>query len=212
MELDALKTIWLKTAEDQLPVQALSQEDIRQAIEQKSTTVISKIRKRLKLKIWMQSLIGIVGICLAVFLLSRGERLIGVVYSLLFFMLLGLAIHKLQHYRLIVEFQKSSVSVRDTILRIIEIMQKVIFAHILTTVALAVLLAAVFSYLSLEKLDRFSGWLQSLIVLAIVVGMPGIFYLIAKQGQYKMFGKYLQTLKEYLHELESENESKNLEK
>ncbi|MEP5611362.1 MAG: hypothetical protein ABJP45_03900 [Cyclobacteriaceae bacterium] len=208
MELDALKTIWLKTAKDQLTAQELNKEDILLAIEQKSNTVISKIRKRLTLKIWMQSLIGVIGICLAVFLLSKGERLIGVVYFFVFLLLLGLAIHKFQHYRLIVEFQKSSAPVRATILRIIEIMQKVIFAQILTTVALAVVFAILFSYLSLEKIDKLAGWLQGLIVLAIAIGTPGIFYLIAKRGQHKMFGKYLQTLREYLHELEFENELK----
>lgn len=206
MELDALKTIWLKTAEKQVSSDALNRADILAAIEQKSNTVISQIRKRLKFKIWMQSLVGILGIYLAIQLLFKEEDILGISYFVVFTTLIVLAVHKMKHYKMIVEFQKESTSVRNTVLRIIEIMNKVIHAQILTAVILATLFAVLLSYLGLRKMDGIVIWVQTMIILVIAIGTPGIFYLIAKRGQQKMFGRYLQTLATYLDELDTENE------
>ncbi len=203
MELEALKTIWLKTFDRQ--TETLSRDDIRRATEKKSTTVISKIRKRLQFKIWVQSLIGAFGTVLSIFLLLEREFAFGLTYLIIFPMVIGLGIHKYQHYRTIVAFQRSSLTLNETLHQIIEIMNKVIRAQILTSVLVGTLFAALFSYIGLTSFEDIALWQQISLVVAIAAGAPFIFYQIAKKGQQKMFGKYLLTLKEYRKELNTKD-------
>ncbi len=207
MELEALKTIWLETLEHKSVSEKLSKDDILHATEQKSNTVISKIRKRLKFKVWAQSLIGAFGTVLAISLLLNDELAFGVTYLIVFPMFLALGIHKLKHYRMIVDFQRASPSLKETISRIISIMNKVISAQILTAVVTGTLFAALFSYMGLEKITGLSLLQQVSMVLLISLISPLLLFQIAKRGQQKMFGKYLKKLKEHLAELDEQNEN-----
>ncbi len=210
MELEVLKTIWLETVEKKSISEELSRDDIRQAIELKSNTVISKIRKRLRFKIWAQTSIGLLGSIMAVTLLLKEEIAFGITYLVVFPMFLALGIHKLKHYRMIIDFQRASPSLRETIFQIIDIVKKVIAAQILTAVITGTVFAALFSYLGLEKITWLEPWQQISMVVLISLISPLLFYKIAKRGQQKMFGNYLKILEENVTELDEQNENQKI--
>ena len=89
-------------------------------------------------------------------------------------------------------------------------MDKVVKAQIYTTVILATVFATLFSYVTLAKYDSISSTQQIFIMGAVTAIAPFLFYFIAKRGQQKMFGDYMQMLRKHLKELGSEeNHNRN---
>jgi len=147
--------------------------------------------------------LGLLGLVLAVFLFSVERETEGVICSILFSTILALGIHKRTQYRTIVDFQKSSNSVRTTLGRITVIMDKVVKAQIYTTVILATVFTLLLSYLRIIQEVSIPFGQQILVLSLIAIVAPILFYFIAKRGQKKMFGNYIQTLKDYSKELDT---------
>ena len=206
MENSDLKTIWQLTVHKQSSIEPLSKEDIRMAIEKKSNSVISKISKRLKLKIWIQMGLGILGLLLVTYLFLAEKESAEITYFFIFSTILALGIHKRTQHRTIVNFQESSYPLRTTLTRVTAIMEKVVKAQIYTVVILATALVLLFLYSTISKEDSIQSAQQFLIIGVAAIIVPFLSYFVAKRGQQKLFGNYIQMLKEYSKELDTSGE------
>ena len=204
MEYSDLKTIWKLTTDRQSFGYQMSREDVDLAIRRKSSTVISKIRARLKLKILIQTTMGILGLVFSAYAFQNGMKEIAVMQALLFSTILMLGLHKILNYTRIVTFQKSSDPLKTSLIRITNIMNKVVHAQIYTTVTLATLAVVLVAIFRLNVDQHLLFRVFTVTAAAIVASI--LFYFVAKRGQKKMFGNYIEMLKDCSNELEMAEE------
>lgn len=213
MEYKDLISIWKIASEKQTSDNQMSIEEVRLALTKRSNTIISKIKRNLKIKMWIQTMMGFLGtIYFAIQLQDKfAEEPKVIMIFLMFLIILALGIHKRINYTKIVNFQKSSEPLRTSLTRITDIMNKVVQAQIYTTVILATFFAVSLTYVYLYADDRLLFDSRIFILGAVAIAAPIFFYFFAKRGQKRMFGDYIQSLKNCANELETTRDDSDSE-
>ncbi|NAS30276.1 hypothetical protein GTQ40_04785 [Flavobacteriaceae bacterium R38] len=213
MELLELKSIWKKAIKQQVDTPNLTAEEVHMLINKKSNTAISKIKREMKFKIWFMGILGVLGMVMSVILLFVGkeEHLLESIFnsveiSVIYFLMsvvIFIFSRRIKTTRdKIREYQRTSLDLKTAIEDVLVLMKKII--------KLAVTIAGImtpffvvwitYTYLYEERVFVFD--IRVLYLLIILIVSHKLFSFLETRVQRKKYGKYIDTLKQCLDELE----------
>lgn len=214
MELEQLKTTWIKTSEDQVTNYQVDREEISWIISKKSNTTISNIKRNMLIKIFLTGFVGIFALstgCIHLFGFIEEplylEKILtvielGVILFTMGCILIGISITNIRFYRRIKEFESSSDSLSITLNNVNGIIESVMWLGISSDLFVTPLVTGFIAYIRLYNREAFILDSRVFALAAIFFGFGVFSFFMNRWTMHKKFGKHLDKLKSYLKELE----------
>jgi len=219
MEWNELKSIW-KKANDQLgPEGRVNETVVQSMIKRRSNTIISRILRLMRLKMWLTSIIGGLVLLMAGWLgvmtdwdevstiygltMTHGQLIVILLISVV--LILSIFIISRSNYKKIRKYQQSTLPLKSNLEAIHKIM-KVHVHH--TALPDAVMIPVVFLFFLWNRLfgeDGFAWDLKVIIILAFLLSSPFWSYRFSKWLQMRKYGEYIEDLKNCIVELEEDS-------
>ena len=216
MELLELKSIWEKATAQEGTGENLTPQQVQLVIKKRSNTAISKIKREMKFKIWFLGFMGALCMIFApvLFFLEKEELPLSSILEPLevciIYFSMGAVIFifsrqiKSTHDK-IVHYQKTSSDLKTSINGIIKLMHKIMKLAVTIGGVMTPLLITWIVFAFLYKDTAFSFDIRILYVLIIAFICHKLFSFLEARIQNKKYGKYVDALKQCLHELETDH-------
>jgi len=213
MELEALKTIWVKVSEEHQKSYSVNEGLIQSMIKQKSNIEIAEIQRTMRTKIVFASLIVLVGIFIVwsmvniedfvVFeqFLSKREGI--VVWSFCTILIAIVALFMTYSYRRISQLLSYSLGVKTTLEQTLKIMKEVFLVGTLSDAVGSPIIMVWVAYVQIYEEQNFVPDQRVWFLLAFGLGMGLLAYFLNRRVQRNKFGSYLNSLKDCLRDLEN---------
>lgn len=223
MEWNELKSIW-KKANDQLGAEdRVSQTVVQSMIKRRSNTIISRILRLMRLKMWLTSIIGGLVLLMAAWLsivtdfkevstiygitMTHGQLILILLISVA--LILSIFVISRSNYKKIRKYQRSALPLKSNLKAIHQIMQTHVHHTALPDAVMIPVVFLFFLWNSLFGGDGFAWDLKIFIILAFLLSSPFWSYRLSKWLQLRKYGEYIEDLKACLNELEGEESPLN---
>ena len=215
MDLLELKSAWTLLQQDVISNDKVDENEILNAVHDKSKSEISKIKRGLHLKFIIASLsiIATTGIAVTSFtnsLFNPLDFIFSAIESATFFLVMAVSISVMvyfnyQAYSQIKSIQNSSLNLKDNLISFIKAMRKAIAFNIFsdTFITPIIFFWVYHAYAFKEHQLGFDSRTVLLFVLPILIGI--LSYFLQRFMQRLKFGKYLDRLTNYLDSLQKKS-------
>lgn len=218
MELEQLKTVWEKKTEHDVEGYFISKEEVQRLISKRSNTSISRIKRKIRNKIFMSGSIGLLLLAFSWYVFIAEERVFDFFVSFsdpasnlemgTFYLVFGLVICFISvfnafSYRKILIIEKRKSDLKSSIKNILAILQNAIRVKIYSDTL--VVPATVLVLVIVDLVRGIVIFPNATILLSFVLGaivVATFSYFITKYSQHKRYGSQIRALEECLEELE----------
>lgn len=220
MELEQLKTVWKKTTARESEGYFVSDEEVQRLIGKRSNTTISKVKRKIKIKVFMAGGIGLLLLAFASYVFIAEDRVFDFFVSFsdtasnlemgTFYLVFGLVVCFISlfnafSYRKILKIEKRKSDLKSSIKNILAILQNAIRVKIYSDTL--VVPCTVLVLIIIDLIRGIGIFPNATILLLFVLGavvFATFSYFLAKYSQNKRYGSQIRALEECLEELEEE--------
>ncbi|GAB5408364.1 MAG: hypothetical protein BalsKO_07290 [Balneolaceae bacterium] len=211
MELEHLKSVWEKTSNEFGEGYFISEESMRELIQKKSNTAISKVKRQMKQKVFYSGSIAVFMMGFSVLSFTKVELLFDKVSNLetgIFYLIFGLviafiSIFNAYSYRKIHQIEQYESDLKSSIKNVIKILNSAMNAKIFSdtfVLPFTILVLAIVAYV--RGIGAFTSPKLILVSLLVSVIMGLLSYFLSKRGQCSRYERQLNALEETLKELD----------
>lgn len=214
MELEQLKSVWEKTSNELGQGYFISEESIRELIQKKSNTAISKVKRQMRKKVFYAGSISVFMLGFSILAFNKDELFFDKVSNLetgIFYLIFGLVIAFISvfnafSYKKINQIEQYESDLKSSIKSVIKVLNSAMNAKIFSdtfVLPFTILVLAIVAYVkgigafTSPKLILFS------LFVSIIIGLFSYFF--SKRGQCSRYERQLNTLEDSLKELEEIN-------
>jgi len=218
MDLDELKSIWERTTQKGVEGYFVSHEELQRLIRQRSNSAVSKIKRGIRNKVLMAGGVGLLLIAFSVMAFNSEEPLFNFLESFsnsesnfdvaVFYLVFGIVISFISlfnfiSYRKIQDIEKYDLDLRNSIQRVLQIIQRAIRVKIYSDMSVVPLTALIILFIHIIGEPQIDLTVQtvSLIILG-AAGFAVLSYYLTKWGQKRRYGDQIEILKKCLVELD----------
>jgi len=218
MDLDELKSIWERTTQKGVEGYFVSHEELQRLIRQRSNSAVSKIKRGIRNKVLMAGGVGLLLIAFSVMAFNSEEPLFNFLESFsnsesnfdvaVFYLVFGIVISFISlfnfiSYRKIQDIEKYDLDLRNSIQRVLQIIQRAIRVKIYSDMSVVPLTALIIVFIHIAGDSPMNLTVQtvSLIILG-AAGFAVLSYYLTKWGQKRRYGDQIEILKTCLMELD----------
>jgi len=218
MELLGLKTIWQSITANTIEKDIVEERFVSKTIHSKSNAEVSKIKRVMLFKLVFGSLAGIMTILFAILSITNPAKVtfFNSIFSpseyTIFFgsMALSISVMVILNYRafrVITKFQTSSTNLKDSLARVIKVMENAMKLNIYSDALMTPIIVTWMTYAKVFS-ERELTLKLGVIVLVVVPLLTFSFsYFFQSYSQKLKFGNFVSRLKSYLKSLEREKNS-----
>jgi len=218
MDLDELKSIWERTTQKGVEGYFVSHEELQRLIRQRSNSAVSKIKRGIRNKVLMAGGVGLLLIAFSAIAFNAKEPLFNFLESFsnsesnfdvaVFYLVFGIVISFISlfnfiSYRKIQDIEKYDLDLRNSIQRVLQIIQRAIRVKIYSDMSVVPLTALIIVFIHIAGDSPMNLTVQtvSLIILG-AAGFAVLSYYLTKWGQKRRYGDQIEILKTCLMELD----------
>ena len=213
MELEELKVLWKEETEKEVSSHRVDIDEVRGVITRKSQSVIADIKRTLKIKVGVAGFAGVM--CLATVIFNLTESLseglmsfmdssqVAIIYSILGVSLLIISVFNFFNHVRITDFERSSLSIKETINHVIKIIKGAMNLGTYSDLIVSPFVFAFVGYVFFYREDVFQFDIRTIYVLLVYIAGLTFSYFTNKYAMQRRFGNDLDKLKTYLKDLEN---------
>jgi hypothetical protein len=214
MDFDELKSVWKKANDQERSGYWVSESDVKNMIKKRSKAAIADVIRQLKQKVRMSGIIGGVTILLGVstaffaekeedFLFDFSNLQYGSLMLIMGICLVFLHFHARLRLRQVRELNQSAAPIKVALVSTKVIFKKIITTGVYSDAVVAPLVITLGTAMSLYRYEAFAFDHRLLIILALAVTTPYLFYQLTKFLMQRRLGHFIAALDMRLEELEA---------
>nr|WP_321233799.1 hypothetical protein [uncultured Psychroserpens sp.] len=215
MELLELKSIWNIVTEEAIKNHMINEYEVKTTIQKDSKTTLSKIKRVMKLKLFIGSLVGVLTLLFSIVSIVKPNEIAffdfafspkeyALFFIIMFVGMLFMVIHNLKAYKVLLEFEKSSEDLKNALTKIIKVMENAMKLNIYSDAFITPIVVTWITYAKVFS-EREMTFKLGIIVLVVIPLLIFCFsYFFQRFAQKLKFGNYVNQLKSYLKSLEEE--------
>ena len=213
MDLDQLKNVWQKTSGEMGEGYFISEENMRDLIQKKSNSSISKVKRQMKQKVRYAGTISILMLMFAFMAFNKKEALFDKVSNVeagIFYLIFGLviafiSIFNAYSHRKVEQIEEYESDLKTSVSSVIKVLKRAMNAKIFSdtfVMPFTVLVLSTVAYI--RGIGAFTNPKLILYSLLVSVTLGALSYFLSKRGQCSRYEKQMNALEESLKELELE--------
>ena len=213
MELLELKSVWSIVAKETIKNHIIDDYVVKTTIQKDSKTTLSKIKRVMKLKLLMGSLVGILTLSFAILSIIKPNEITFFDFAFspkeytIFFIIMFLAMffmvaHNFKAYKVISEFEKSSEDLKTALTKIIKVMKNAMKLNIYSDAFITPIVLTWIVYAKVFSTRDMTLKLGVIVLVIIPIATFLFSFFFQRFSQKLKFGNYVNQLKSYLKSLE----------